>query len=245
MCARSCPNRIGVVYPGWATVTESEWRDAQWQRAHSVKNIAQLRAVTGDLLDERFYIDLAADQQQRATMSMLLPPQMLNTMAPTARWNAEHTPRPSMPIRSALHAATAQRSRAGMGLTSFRRARFVARERHVGGGGADTSIPDQGPRRNALDLPTILRALHADGSDRQFHTNDQQEQAYPAAGRPAGPNAGLPAAPHRRCVMSWCRRGCGQRSLARLESFVMQLLEIDTIRDIRLATKALAALPQH
>ena len=31
----------------------------------------------------------------------------------------------------------------------------------------------------------------------------------------------------------------------RLESFVMQLLEIDTIRDIRLATKALATLPQH
>jgi lysine 2,3-aminomutase len=31
----------------------------------------------------------------------------------------------------------------------------------------------------------------------------------------------------------------------RLESFVMQLLEIDTIRDIRLATKALAGLPQH
>jgi lysine 2,3-aminomutase len=31
----------------------------------------------------------------------------------------------------------------------------------------------------------------------------------------------------------------------RLESFIMELLEIDTIRDIRLATKALAALPQH
>jgi lysine 2,3-aminomutase len=31
----------------------------------------------------------------------------------------------------------------------------------------------------------------------------------------------------------------------RLETFVTQLLEIDTIRDIRLATKALAALPQH
>jgi lysine 2,3-aminomutase len=31
----------------------------------------------------------------------------------------------------------------------------------------------------------------------------------------------------------------------RLESFVTQLLEIDTIRDIRLATKALTALPQH
>ena len=69
-------------YPGWATVTESEWRDPQWQRSHSMKNIGQLRAVVGDLLDERFYTDLAADQQHRATMSMLLPPQMLNTMAP-------------------------------------------------------------------------------------------------------------------------------------------------------------------
>ena len=31
----------------------------------------------------------------------------------------------------------------------------------------------------------------------------------------------------------------------RLESFVARLLEIDTVRDIRLATKALMGLPQH
>ncbi len=30
-----------------------------------------------------------------------------------------------------------------------------------------------------------------------------------------------------------------------LEAFVLQLLEIDTVRDIRLATKALMGLPQH
>src|ERR1700761_5633021 len=69
-------------YPGWAEVTESQWRDPQWQRAHSVKNITQLRAVMGELLDDDVYVDLAADQQQRATMSMLLPPQMLNTIVP-------------------------------------------------------------------------------------------------------------------------------------------------------------------
>ena len=69
-------------YPGWAQVSVSEWRDPQWQRAHSVKNIAQLHAVAGHLLEDRFYADLAADQQRRATMSMLLPPQMINTMAP-------------------------------------------------------------------------------------------------------------------------------------------------------------------
>src|SRR5664279_1135621 len=66
--------------PGWRQVSQAEWRSAQWQRAHCVKNIAQLRAVLGDLLDEEFYADLERDQAERATMSMLVPPQMVNTM---------------------------------------------------------------------------------------------------------------------------------------------------------------------
>ena len=36
----------------------------------------------GDLLDDRFYADLERDQAERATMSMLVPPQMMNTMVP-------------------------------------------------------------------------------------------------------------------------------------------------------------------
>lgn len=71
-------------FPGWRDVTEAQWRDAQWQRVHCLRNIKQLRACLGGLLDERFYEDLAADQEHLATMSMLLPPQMLNTMAPDA-----------------------------------------------------------------------------------------------------------------------------------------------------------------
>src|SRR5262249_35686970 len=47
--------------PGWRAVTGREWRDAQWQRAHCVKNVQQLRAVYGSLLDEGFYEDLARD----------------------------------------------------------------------------------------------------------------------------------------------------------------------------------------
>ena len=46
--------------PGWRDVTEAEWASAQWQRAHCVKNVAQLRAVYGDLLDDAFYDDLDA-----------------------------------------------------------------------------------------------------------------------------------------------------------------------------------------
>src|SRR3954454_20211960 len=69
--------------PGWSGVTQSDWDSAQWQRVSCVKNIRQLRAVMGDLLDDRFYDDLARDQAERATMSMLVPPQMLNTIVPS------------------------------------------------------------------------------------------------------------------------------------------------------------------
>src|SRR4029453_5368687 len=44
-------------FPGWKDVTASEWESVQWQRAHCVKNIKQLRALVGDLLEERFYAD--------------------------------------------------------------------------------------------------------------------------------------------------------------------------------------------
>ena len=69
--------------PGWRDVTAEQWADAQWQRAHCVKNVTQLRALMGDLLEDRFYADLERDQAERATMSMLVPPQMMNTMVPS------------------------------------------------------------------------------------------------------------------------------------------------------------------
>ena len=49
-----------------------------------MKNIKQMRELLGDLVGESFYADLERDQQERATMSMLVPPQMMNTMAPHA-----------------------------------------------------------------------------------------------------------------------------------------------------------------
>ena len=45
-------------FPGWRAVTAAQWDNAQWQRVNCVKNVKQLRAVMGDLLDERFYADL-------------------------------------------------------------------------------------------------------------------------------------------------------------------------------------------
>src|ERR1700704_4312066 len=68
-------------FPGWTDVTAEDWASAQWQRAHCVKNVKQLRELMGDLVDDRFYADLERDQAERATMSMLVPPQMMNTIA--------------------------------------------------------------------------------------------------------------------------------------------------------------------
>src|SRR5687767_15005019 len=70
-------------FPGYRDVAAEEWASAQWQRAHCVKNVKQLRELMGDLLEDRFYADLERDQAERATMSMLMPPQMMNTIVPT------------------------------------------------------------------------------------------------------------------------------------------------------------------
>ena len=89
-------------FPGWAGVSAADWESAQWQRAHCVKNARQLRQVTGTGLAESFFADLEQDQRERATMSMLLPPQMLNTIvAGPGAGRAPASPRRSTPTRCA------------------------------------------------------------------------------------------------------------------------------------------------
>ena len=53
---------------GWTGITAAEWDDVQWQRAHCVKTVRQLRELMGDLLTDAFYADLERDQAERATM---------------------------------------------------------------------------------------------------------------------------------------------------------------------------------
>lgn len=233
-------------YPGWASVTESEWRDPQWQRAHSLQNIGQLRTVTGDLLDERFYADLAADQRQRATMSMLLPPQMLNTMAPncvpgrrglTEAFYADPIRRYMLPVlsdrdpkwgshpyaeRDSLHESDMW---VVEGLVHRYPTKVLAE--------VVSTCPQYCGQCTRMDLvgnstPTISKVkLNLRPADRQ-----DRMLAY------------LRATPMVRDVVV-SGGDVANVPWPRLESFVMQLLEIGTIRDIRLATKALAALPQH
>jgi lysine 2,3-aminomutase len=233
-------------YPGWATVTEAQWRDPQWQRAHSVKNVAQLRGVMGDLLEDRFYTDLIADQERHATMSMLLPPQMLNTMAPhcgperrriTEAFYADPIRRYMLPVLSDRDADWVSHPYAERdslhesdmwvveGLTHRYPTKVLAE--------LLSTCPQYCGHCTRMDLvgnstPTVRKSklplLAPDRQDRILNY--------------------LRATPSVRDVVV---SGGDVANLPwpRLESFVMRLLEIDTVRDIRLASKALAALPQH
>ena len=233
-------------FPGWAQVSDAEWQDPQWQRVHSVKNIRQLRAVIGDLLDERFYADLADDQQHQATMSMLLPPQMLNTMSPqwtpgdagfTESFYADAIRRYMLPVRSDREPEWGSHPFAERdslhesdmwvveGLTHRYPTKVLAEML--------STCPQYCGHCTRMDLvgnstPSV------DKSKLVLRPGDRYEQMLDY----------LRATPSVRDVVV-SGGDVANVPWPRLETFVDQLLQIDTIRDIRLATKALAALPQH
>jgi lysine 2,3-aminomutase len=232
--------------PGWAGVTREEWESAQWQRAHCVKNARQLAAVTGGALSEAFLADLERDQRERATMSMLLPPQMLNTIAPdrpasapgfTDAWYADPVRRYMVPVfsdrqpewpshpyaqRDSLHEADMW---AVEGLTHRYPAKVLAE--------LLPTCPQYCGHCTRMDLvgnPTATVGKH------KFATARDDRLAAML-----GYLRGTPGV--RDVVVS----GGDVANLPwpRLEAFVSALLEIESVRDIRLASKALMGLPQH
>ena len=229
-------------FPGWLGVTRQQWESAQWQRAHCVKNIRQLRALFGDLVDERFYADLEADQKQFATMSMLLPPQMLNTMVPTAPPSADalyadpvrrymlpvhsdrHPEWPSHPYatRDSLHEHDMW---VAEGLTHRYPTKVLAE--------LLSTCPQYCGHCTRMDLvgnstPAVDKLkLTLKPTDR-YDTHVAYLRAHPGVRDVVVSGGDVANVPWRG-----------------LESYLTRLLEIETIRDIRLATKALMGLPQH
>ena len=96
--------------PGYRDVTAEQWADAQWQRVNCVKNAKQLRDLMGDLLSDEFYADLERDQAERATMSMLIPPQMMNTMVSEMTWADGRMPAAGADFTAAFLADPVRRS---------------------------------------------------------------------------------------------------------------------------------------
>ena len=232
--------------PGWAGVTREEWESAQWQRAHCVKNIRQLRAVTGAGLTDEFCADLERDQREQATMSMLLPPQMLNTIAPalpasdpgfTDAWYADPVRLYMVPVFSDRHPDWPSHPEAQR--DSLHEAEMWAVE----------GLTHRYPTKVLAELlPTCPQYCgHCTRMDLVGNSTPTVAKHKLTASREDRLGA----------MLGYLRRTPGVRDVVvsggdvanlpwpRLEAFVSALLEIESVRDIRLASKALMGLPQH
>ncbi|MEN3308058.1 MAG: lysine 2,3-aminomutase [Micromonosporaceae bacterium] len=229
-------------FPGWRAVTRDEWESAQWQRAHCVKNVTQLRALLGGLVDERFYADLVADQRATATMSMLVPPQMLNTMVPAAPPDtdtlyADPVRRYMIPVASDRHPDWPSHPYASRdslhehdmwvaeGLTHRYPTKVLAEllstcPQYCGHCTRMDLVGNSTPAVDKLKL-SLRPTDRYDGMIHYLETHPGVRDVVVSGGDVAN--------------VPW----------KNLESFLIRLLAIETIRDIRLATKALAGLPQH
>src|SRR6476619_4572191 len=233
-------------FPGWAGVSEADWESAQWQRAHCVKNVRQLRQVTGPGLADSFFDDLERDQRERATMSMLVTPQMLNTMAPmsaparpgfTEAFYADPVRRHMIPVfgdrradwpshpyaqRDSLHEAEMW---AVEGLTHRYPTKVLAE--------LLPTCPQYCGHCTRMDLvgnstPVIQKLKFDLKPVDRYDAMIAYLQSHPGVRDVVVSGGDVANMPWRN-----------------LEAFVARLLEIENIRDIRLATKALMGLPQH
>src|ERR1700757_689032 len=233
-------------FPGWAGVSEADWESAQGQRAHCVKNVRQLRQVTGPGLADSFFGDLERDQRERATMSMLVPPQMVNTMVPgtapddpgfTEAFYADPVRRYMIPVFSDRR-------------TDWPSHPYAQRDSlHEAEMWAVEGLTHRYPTKVLAELlPTCPQYCgHCTRMDLVGNPTPVVDKHKFLLGREDRLTA----------MMEYLRNSPGVRDVVvsggdvanlpwpRLESFVAGLLEIENIRDIRLATKALMGLPQY
>lgn len=222
--------------PGYSNVTTEEWRSAVWQRKNTVKNLRELKQVFGPLISDALMAAIERDQQERATMSILVPPHMLNTMHEADLWNDpvrrymlpsfdDRNPEwPSHPksTRDSLHEADMW---VVEGLTHRYPTKVLAEML--------STCPQYCGHCTRMDL---------------VGNNVPQVQKH---------RFELPQKDRYEAMLGYLRESTSVRDVVIsggdianvpinvLESFVTQVIEIPNIRDIRLATKGLMGLPQH
>ncbi|MFB9732668.1 KamA family radical SAM protein [Ornithinimicrobium kibberense] len=239
--------------PGWKDITPEQWADVQWQRVSCVKNIRQLRAVMGDLLTDDFYADLERDQAERATMSMLVTPQMLNTMVSEQTWADGRMPSAGEEYTAAFYADPVRRYM--LPVFSDRRTDWpshphAARDSlHEHDMWVAEGLTHRYPTKVLAEmLPTCPQYCgHCTRMDLVGNSTPTVTKLK-LAGKPVD---------RHTAMLDYLRTSPGVRDVVvsggdvanmpwkNLEAWLDQLLEIDSIRDIRLATKALMGMPQH
>src|ERR1700758_5245394 len=222
--------------PGYKGVSKEEWETALWQRRHTVKNLKELKDAFGDLIPDALMASLERDIKERATMSILVPPHMLNTMDEKDLWNDpvrrymlpafddRHPEWPSHPkaSRDSLHESDMW---AVEGLTHRYPTKVLAEML--------STCPQYCGHCTRMDLvgndvPQVVKLRF------QLPQKDLYEQMLDY----------LRKTPSVRDVVV-SGGDIANMPIAQLEPFVSALLDIENIRDIRLASKGFMGLPQH
>src|SRR6266540_2162123 len=222
--------------PGWRDVTRQEWESAQWQRAHTVKNLRQLLAVFGELFPADLLASVERDQAERATMSMLLPPQMLNTMNERDLWRD--------PVRRYMLPAFDDRDGEWPGHPLSTRDSL-----HEADMWAVEGLTHRYPTKVLAELlPTCPQYCgHCTRMDLVGNSTTQIAKYRFQVKQPD----------RHAQILDYLRRTPSVRDVVIsggdvanlpirvLEQFVSELLDIEHVRDVRLASKALMGLPQR
>src|SRR5712692_1782111 len=215
--------------PGYRAVTRADWESALWQRRHTVKNLRELRAALGPLLPDDLLASIERDQRERATMSLLIPPQMINTMNENDLWGdpLRRYMLPAFDDRAVDWPSHPRASRDSLHETDM----WVVE-------GLTHRYPTKVLAEVLSTCPQYCG--HCTRMDLVGNDVPQVEKA----------RFGIPPAERYTQILEHLRRTPVVRDVANLpfsvfEVFVSALMDIPNIRDIRLATKGLMGLPQH
>jgi len=222
--------------PGYKNVTKAQWESALWQRQHSAKNLKDLKDVFGANLSDALAEDVLRDQKDMATMSILIPPQMLNCMNEKDLKND--------PVRHYMLPMFSDRR------TDWPNHPRASRDSlHESEMWATEGLTHRYPTKVLAEMISTCPQYCGHCTRMDLVGNSVPQVAkHKFEGQPKDRYAAM---------LDYLRKTPGVRDvvvsggdianvpIAQLESFLMELMDIPNIKDIRLATKGLQGLPQH
>jgi lysine 2,3-aminomutase len=222
--------------PGWKNVTREEWEDAMWQRKNTVKSLKELKELLGDKLPDALAESLQKDIETRATMSMLVPPQMINTMNIDDLWND--------PVRHYMLPAFADRR------TDFPNHPKASRDSlHEADMWVVEGLTHRYPTKVLAELLSTCPQYcgHCTRMDLVGNSTPTVQKVRFNIKQPERHRMILQYLKEHNAIRDVVVSGGDIANLPpqQLEDFVSELIEIPHIRDIRLASKGLMAIPQH
>jgi lysine 2,3-aminomutase len=222
--------------PGFASVTRSDWDNPTWQRRNSVRSVGALAEVFGRFLAPELARSIERDQAERATMPLSVPPQMINTMDEQRLWTD--------PIRRYMLPAVDDRDVEWPTHPVAQRDSLHEAEMFAVDG-----LIHRYPTKVLIELTATCPQYcgHCTRMDLVGHDVPQVEKLRLRNNRKTRHDAALE---YMRRV-PWVRDvvvsggDIADVPIKYLEAFLSSLFEIENIRSVRLATKALIGVPQY